>query len=165
VAFGGPRPTQSERMIGTEPSPEGTSRQTVNGLLHEAGTTGRPLAGSGRLPNRGQRRDSLRREADLSAAPRLAGDGRSKIHVRGHAARASTANTAIFVGTATKRCQPPRASPSCSMRSTPTQRESSGDDVITAAVELRSAPDQGSRCSPRPVTASVRRMERGRNSD
>ena len=48
----------------------------------------------------------------------------------------------------TKRCQPPRASPSCSMRSTPTQRESSGDDVITAAVELRSAPDQGSRCSP-----------------
>jgi hypothetical protein len=57
-------------------------------------------------------------------------------------------NTAIFVGTATKRCQPPRASPSYSMRSTPTQRESSGDDVIAAAVELRSAPDQGSRCSP-----------------
>ena len=74
-------------MIGTEPSPEGTSRQTVNGLLHEAGTTGGPLEGSGRLPNRGQRRDSLRREAGLSAAPRLAGDGRSKIHVRGHAAR------------------------------------------------------------------------------
>jgi Protein of unknown function (DUF3024) len=78
VAFGGPRPTQSERMIRTEPSPEGTSRQTVNGLLHEAGTTGRPLAGSGRLPNRGQRRDSLRREAGLSAAPRLAGDGIAK---------------------------------------------------------------------------------------
>jgi hypothetical protein len=42
----------------------------------------------------------------------------------------STANIAIFAGTATKRCQRPRAWPSYSTRSTLIQRESSGDDIV-----------------------------------
>src|SRR6266508_2021298 len=77
-------------MLGTDRGAEGTSTQTVDAILREAGSSCRPGEGAGWLPNRGQRGDSIRGETGLSASARLAGNGRSEIHVRGDAARMAT---------------------------------------------------------------------------
>src|SRR5262249_56850532 len=71
-------------MSGPNRDSEGSSRQAVDGILCEAGAGRCPIKGPSRLPNRWERGDSVRGEAGFSASARLAGDGGSEVHVRGH---------------------------------------------------------------------------------